>query len=186
MRTSKTAPLLVMVAAAVGFGIYGTLVESRFTWFYAPLTIGYAALVWWLDRRFRFSHGLLWALTAAAVGNLTGGVLILGGDQLYSITVFGPVAFDDIQHSAATGIVAVACWWLLGQWLGTARALRAVAAVLMAAGLGTVIEIAEFIGSSLWDTNVGGYGDSMVDLVSNLAGATLSGLLLAWRNPAPD
>jgi len=171
-----------MVGASVGFGIYGTLVESRFTWFYTPLTIAYATLVWWLDRRFGLSRGILWALTAAAIGNLCGGVLILGGEQLYMVTLIGPVAFDDLQHSAATGIVAVACWKLLGTWLPGVRTPRIVAAVLMAAGLGTIIEMAEFVGATLWETNVGGYPDSMIDLVSNLAGATIAGLLIGWRS----
>ncbi len=187
MRTSfhRTATALVMLGAAIGFGIYGTLVDSKFTWFYAPLTVGYAALVWWLDKRFGLSRGILWALTGAAIGNLCGGVLIIGGEQLYVVTLVGPVAFDDLQHSAATGIVAVACWKLLGAWLPTARAPRIVAAVLMAAGLGTIIEMAEFAGATLWETNVGGYPDSMIDLVSNLAGATIAGLIIG-RRTRPD
>lgn len=171
-----------MIGASVGFGIYGTLVESRFTWFYAPLTVAYAGLVWWLDRRFGLSRGILWALTAAAIGNLCGGVLIIGGEQLYTIKLLGPVAFDDLQHSAATGIVAVACWKLLGTWLPDVRAPRIVVAVLVAAGLGTIIEMAEFAGATLWEANVGGYPDSMIDLVSNLTGATIAGLLIGRKS----
>lgn len=179
--------LTVLLVAAAGFGVYGTLVDSRFTWFYVPLTVAYAGIVGWLHRRFRFNRLLLWALTVAALGNLAGGILILGGEQLYVMPLVGPVAYDDVQHGASTGMVAIACWWIIGEWFAGSRGPRIVTAVLMAAGLGTVIEMAEFVGASLWDTNVGGYADSMVDLISNLGGAIVAGLLLAWRaGPNPD
>lgn len=176
-------PMLVtLLSAAVGFGAYGTVVESRFTWFYAPLTVVYALVVGGLDRRFRFSRPLLWALTGAAIGNLLGGVLLVGGDQLYSVEIIGSVAFDDIQHAAAAGIVAVACWAMLKTRHGVGSAPRIVPAVLMAAGLGTIVEMVEFVGATLWETNVGGYPDSMIDLVSNLAGASIAGVLIRLRS----
>ncbi|NND84166.1 MAG: hypothetical protein HKN46_03360 [Acidimicrobiia bacterium] len=171
----------VLGGAAAAAAIYGPTVDSAFTWFYVPLSVVYAGLIEWLDRRLGLRERVRWSLTVAALGNLAAGVLVVGGDQFYVYPLFGPVWVDDVQHFTAAAIASWAAWDLL-------RALpersRAFVAVLTATGLGALIEVGEFIGWSLFDTNVGGYTDTMMDFVVNLAGATLAGVVSFVRSSA--
>lgn len=165
-----------LVLAAAAAAVYGPLVDSAFTWFYVPLTVAYALLLEWTDRRLHLRGRVRWGLTAAALGNLVAGVLVVGGDQFYVFPLAGPIWVDDVQHFSAAAITGWAAWDLLHALPGRSRA--AVAA-LVASGLGALIEIGEFIGASLFDTNVGGYTDTMMDFVVNLAGASLAASV-AW------
>ena len=169
----------VLVAAAVAAGIYGPLAESAFTWFYVPLTIVYAGLLELVDRRLNLREPVRWGLTAAALGNLAAGVLVVGGDQFYVYPLAGPVWVDDVQHFFAASMAAWAAWDLLG---ALPRRSRALVAVLVATGLGALIEIGEFIGWSLFETNVGGYTDTMMDFVVNLSGAVVAAVIAALRS----
>jgi hypothetical protein len=169
----------VLLGAATAAAVYGPLVDSAFTWFYVPLTAFYAGLLEWLDRRFGLRERVRWGLTLAALGNLAAGVLVVGGDQFYVYPLFGPVWVDDAQHFTAAAIAAWAAWDLLGALPARSRAL---VAVLTATGLGALIEVAEFIGASLFQTNVGGYTDTMMDFVVNLSGATLAGVMSYIRS----
>jgi len=54
--------------------------------------------------------------------------------------------------------------------------------VLMAAGAGAMVEMVEFSGTLVFPgTNVGDYGNNMLDLVANLAGAMVATALIWWR-----
>lgn len=169
----------VLVVAAVAAAVYGPMVDSAFTWFYVPLTVFYAGLLEWIDRRLHFRDSVRWGLTIAALGNLAAGVLVVGGDQFYVYPLFGPVWVDDVQHFTAAAIASWAMWSLLGSLPPRSRA---TVAVLAATGLGALIEVGEFIGASLFETNVGGYDDTMMDFVVNLSGATIAGVVSFVRS----
>ena len=169
----------VLVVASVAAAVYGPTVNSAFTWFYVPLTVFYAGLLEWIDRRVGFQDRVRWGLTVAALGNLAAGVLVVGGDQFYVYPLFGPVWVDDVQHFTAAAIACWAVWSLLGSLPPRSRA---TIAVLAATGLGALIEVGEFIGASLFQTNVGGYTDTMMDFVVNLGGATVAGVVSYLRS----
>lgn len=169
----------VLIGAAIAAAVYGPMVDSAFTWFYVPLTVLYAGLLEWIDRRLGLRARVRWGLTVAALGNLAAGVLVVGGDQFYVYPVLGPVWVDDVQHFTAAAIASWAMWSLLGSL--PARS-RATIAVLAATGLGALIEVGEFVGASLFETNVGGYTDTMMDFVVNLLGATLAGVVSYVRS----
>lgn len=168
-----------LIVAAAAAAAYGSAVGSAFTWFYVPLTLVYAVLLARLDRRLGLRPPIRWALTASALGNLAAGVLVVGGDQLYVYALLGPVWVDDVQHFTAAAVAAWAAWDLLDALAGRWRPL---VAVLVATGLGALIEVGEFIGWSLFNTNVGGYTDTMMDLVVNLAGATTAAAIVVLRS----
>ena len=181
---ARVRALAVLAAVLVVFAVYGTLADSPFTWFYVPITAVLAGLVALVDRSARFSPEVLAALVAIAAGNLAGGVLLVEGEPLYLLELVGPVRYDKLFHATSTGVAAWACWDALTTWAGTAWSAGglAAAAFLMACGTGALVEVVEFAGTSVFaNTNVGDYGDNMLDLVANAAGAAVVAVVL-WRS----
>jgi hypothetical protein len=79
----------------------------------------------------------------------------------------------------------------LRRWSGASRLSGglATATVLMAAGAGALVEMVEFSGTIVFPgTNVGDYGNNMLDLVANMAGAMIATALIWWwgRANAPS
>lgn len=168
-----TARLVItLIAFTTAFGIYGLAVDSPFVNYYIPITIVVAGIVALIHRAARFSSPVLWGLIVVAFGNLAGGVLLVGGQPLYVLNLVGDIRYDKPFHAFATGVAAWACFEALTRWSGRSGGAIAFSAVMMAAGLASLVEIVEYIGSLIFQTtNVGDYGNNMLDLVANLIGA---------------
>lgn len=171
----------VVLTAVAGFVVYGVVIDSRWIWVYAPISLLFAGLVTLFHRRIDFSKGLLLALAVVIVGNLAGGVLEVNGEILYLRQMVGGLQYDKFFHATATGVASWASWQLLGNW-GLQRG-RFLVALMMGAGGGAFIEIFEFVGTKLLDTNVGGYDNNMQDLIANSTGSLVA-LLVAHFAPA--
>lgn len=172
--------IALVLIAVLWFVGYGIGVESEWIWVYAPISLMFMGLVFAFNRKAEFSNGLLAALAVVIVGNLAGGVLEVRGDILYAFEVAGGVQYDKVFHAAATGVASWAIWELLGTW-GIGRG-RFLAALMMGAGGGAFIEMFEFFGTKLFDTNVGDYDNNMLDMIANFTGSLVALLLLAYRN----
>lgn len=155
------------------------------------------ALVFAMDRRVRFSRGVLWLLALWGLLHMAGGVLpappvleLAPGAEapgvLYSWRAH-PMApkYDQVVHFFGFFVATLAAWEALSAAVAGAAGgrVRATAGLLLAAGLigvglGAVNEVVEFAAHlSLPETNVGGYENTGWDLVSNALGA-LAGV--AW------
>ena len=169
----------------IGFTAYGLAVDSPFVWIYVPITILLAVAVFFIHHSVELSMTSLWALVAVAIGNLAGGIYLVEGQPLYVKRLLGDFRYDKPFHTVATAIAAWAAYEVIAKW-AVGRASRpaiAVASVLVAAGLGALVEIIEFVGSVVIENaNVGGYGDTMLDLVVNTAGATAAVILQDHRH----
>jgi len=173
--------LAVLSVAVVGFAVYGVLAGSTAVGFYVPITIVLIGVVALIHRSAGFSPGTLWALVSIAVGNLAGGVLLIGGDPLYEAVVVDPLRYDKIFHTYAAGVAAWAFHEALDRWAGRPGLYVALSAFLMASGAGALVEMVEYIGSLILENNsIGDYGNNMGDLVANTLGA-LAGASLAFR-----
>lgn len=171
--------------AIIGFTAYGLAVDSPFVWIYIPITIVLAVAVFFIHRSVQLSVLSLWWLVAVAVGNLAGGIYLIDGQPLYVKHLVGDIRYDKPFHTVATAIAAWAAYEVVAKW-AVGRASRpaiAVAAVLIAAGLGALVEIVEFVGSIVIENaNVGDYGDTMLDLVVNTAGAAVAVIIQDRRH----
>lgn len=174
-----------LAVAIVGFTAYGLAVDSPFVWIYVPITIVLAVAVFFMHRSVKLSMLSLWWLVAVAVGNLAGGIYLIDGQPLYVKRLVGEIRYDKPFHTVATAIAAWAAYEVVAKW-AVGRASRpaiAVAAVLIAAGLGALVEIVEFVGSVVIENaNVGDYGDTMLDLVVNTAGAAVAVMIQDRRH----
>jgi hypothetical protein len=181
-------PVGALAVAISGFVAYGLAVDSPFVWIYVPITIVLAVAVFFIHRSVELSMSSLWWLVAAAIGNLAGGIYLIDGQPLYVKRLVGDIRYDKPFHTVATAIGAWAAYEVVAKW-AVGRASRpaiAVAAVLVAAGLGALVEIVEFVGSIVIENaNVGGYGDTMLDLVVNTAGGAAAVIIQDHRRPGP-
>lgn len=171
-----TARLVVtFIVVTAGFGVYGLAVDSPFVSYYIPITIVVAGIVALIHRAAHFSPAVLWGLMIVAAGNLAGGVLLVGGQPLYVMKLVGDIRYDKPFHAFATGVAAWACLEALTRWSGRSGGAIAFSAVMMAAGVASLVEIVEYLGSLIFQTtNVGDYGNNMLDLVANLLGAIVA------------
>lgn len=192
MGVSRPAPLrpvlAVLAVVTAGFLVYGFAVGSPFVGFYVPVTALAAAALGLVHRSVRFPTPLGWSLAAVAVGNLAGGVLLVGGDPLYVHRFGGVVPYDLVYHAAASAVAGWAALVVLEAWQGAGRSrlTTGIIAVLVTTGGGAFVEIVEFTGTLLFPgTNVGDYRNNMLDLLANLGGAVLGTvLILTVRRPA--
>ncbi len=182
--------VLAATLASVGvMYVYGRAVDSPATTTYVLITLVLVAVLWLIHRSAVFPLPVLWGLAAVGVGNMLGGVLLISGDPLYLTQVLGPFRYDKLFHAGACAVAAWASWHAVGKWSGGAigPGPRRFVAILMAAGAGAIVEIVEFTGVNVFpETNVGDYGNNMLDLVANLTGATVAALLLGRRGVSPE
>ena len=182
--TSMRRAIETLGVAVIGFGIYGVAVDSPFVSYYIPITVVLAVVVGWIHRSARFADSTLMALTLAAIGNLAGGVLLIGEGTLYGAVVVGDIRYDKVFHALATGVAGWASYEAVKRW-GVVRTGAAIfVAIMMAAGAGAFVEIIEYIGSVIFEnTSVGDYGNNMLDLVANTAGSVVG---VVWASRVVD
>jgi len=184
--TGDRAVIATLLATLAGFIVYGLAVDSPFTWIYIIITVVLGVAVLLIHRAVRFPPRVLWGLTAAAAGNLAGGIWLVDGQPLYVYKVIGSMRFDKPFHFVATGIAAWAALEVLRPRLRPASTVGvAFVAVMMAAGAGALVEIVEYTGTLILENaNVGDYGNNMADLVANLLGAMTAVTLAHLLAPA--
>lgn len=174
--------LSVLGVTTAAFLVYGVVVDSPSVSYYVPITVVLVGVIWLIHRSAQFSLVTLWALAAAAIGNLAGGVLLIDGNPLYELAIVGPIKYDKIYHAVATGIGAWASYEAILRWANDRRAALLFVAVMMASGAGAFVEIVEYIGTLIREnTVVGGYSNNMQDLVANTLGAVV-GATIAFRS----
>lgn len=172
---------MVLAVAVIGFGIYGVAVDSPFVYYYVPITVALALVVGLIHRTAGFADSTLMALALAAVGNLAGGVLLVGNGTLYGAVVIGDIRYDKVFHALATGVAGWASYEAVKRWGIVRTGAASLVAVMMAAGAGAFVEIIEYIGSEIFEnTSVGDYGNNMLDLIANTTGS-LVGVAMATR-----
>jgi hypothetical protein len=155
---------------------YGLSVDSPLTTLYTGINIGLFVLFGVLHIWAKWPTHALWAVSLVGLGNMVGGVFLVGGEPLYIAEVIGPIRYDKIFHAAAAGAMVIIAWEAMKRWAGTGYAfgpMLFVMTFLVVMGGGAVVEIAELIGSSVSDVSVGDYWNNAYDLVANAFGAAV-------------
>jgi len=164
-----------------GLAIYGLSVDSPLTLQYTGINIGLFALFALLQVWARWPVPALWSVSLVGLGNMLGGVLLVKGDALYMAEVLGPLRYDKVFHALAGAAMVLIAWEAMRRWSGGIHHLggQLLLTFLVVMGGGAVVEIAELIGASLGDVNVGDYANNALDLVGNGSGA-LVGIAVVW------
>ncbi|MFQ5590293.1 MAG: DUF2238 domain-containing protein [Phycisphaerae bacterium] len=143
------------------------------------------------QRKVRFDRTILWGLTIWGLAHMIGGNIDVGDGVVYGV-ILVPIApgyhilrYDQVVHVFGFGVATLVCHHLLQPYLRPEivrwRTL-ALLIVLMGSGLGALNEIIEFLAVlTVPETGVGGYQNTMLDLVFNLIGGVLAVSWLTWR-----
>lgn len=161
--------------------IYGWRIESPLAGLYTAITVGLLVLFGILNRYVRWSRPTLWLASVVGLGNMLGGVILIGDQPLYMTEVIGPIAYDKVFHTFAAFGMAFIAWEAVLRWSGAGanRAGLLLLTWLVVMGGGAVVEIAELIGSQMSGVSVGDYLNNALDLVANGLGAACGVLVIA-------
>lgn len=195
MKRPVSRPLLIAVAATAvaGFGAFGAATDAGLTVSYVVTVVLLGAVVVRLDRTVGFSDLVAVALTAWAVAHLAGGLIEFDDSRvLYNAMLLPHLRYDNIVHFVGFGAGGIAAWEALSvALLAERRATPAPGAAgitvwLFGMGLGALNEVVEFaVALNVEESNIGGYLNTGRDLVANLLGAAVAGLIVARRSLSP-
>jgi hypothetical protein len=153
---------------------------------YTGVVIALAAWILLKQRTVQFDLVILWGLSLWGLLHMAGGNIRVGGGVLYSVHLV-PVylRYDQFVHAFGFGTATLVCYHLLCPYLRPTierRRMLMVLVVLMGCGVGALNEIVEFIAvKTVPETNVGGYDNTLWDLVFNLIGATIAAAWISRR-----
>ena len=179
--------LLINIATIIGFSYFYILNSNVEFISYAVLTAVVVALLFSTLHITKFSNYIVAGITAWVILHMAGGIvptpdgvlyayriveIFDGGGELYILKV------DQFVHFYLYAIVGLMFYHILRQRMHTHRALIAFVCIFAAAGFSILNEIAEFLAVVIiQDTGVGGYYNTILDLIFNLFGATFAVLI---------
>ena len=187
------AVLLFSLAYTLGFGGYYVLQGNfEFLWYVAILVFFLVLLVTTIHKT-HFTPAILWGLSLWGLLHMAGGSIPVGDTVLYGVQLLDFVndgemtilKYDQVVHAFGFGVASLVAHHLLApRWRADAsRTLLYVLAALVGMGLGTINEIVEFMAVlSFPETGVGGYINTSLDMVSNMIGAIIAMVYVAWRD----
>lgn len=160
---------------------------------YVAVILVVGALVLWKQASVRFAPAILWGLTIWGLMHMSGGIVPVSDGVLYGVQLIPLSArhhilrYDQLVHMFGFGLVTLIAYHLLQPYLRQGiehRATLYVLVVLMGSGFGALNEIIEFIAVlTMPQTGVGGYDNTLWDLVFNLFGGIIAVTWIAARRP---
>lgn len=151
---------------------------------YAGVTLVLLGFLHWTDNKFHHYASVLWMFDVWIILHILGGLLVVGGGVLYSymlISLIGEpyqiLKYDQVVHVYCYFVVALLVCRIVAQIVRPEISFGVLALIilLVACGIGVLNEVVEFIAVvSLPHTNVGGYENTLLDIVGNLLGALLA------------
>lgn len=155
---------------------------------YAIIVIVVAGWILYKQQTAQLSVELLWCLSIWGLLHMAGGNIAIDdtGHILYELQLIPVVLrYDQFVHAFGFGTATLVFHHILRPFLKPRPPSwwpLAILIVLMGSGVGAINEIIEFIAEkTLEDTHVGGYDNTMFDLVFNLIGGVLAVLLLSIK-----
>jgi len=158
---------------------------------YIGVILGLTLLVFFSNKKFKYSTGLLWALVIWSLLHLCGGGVRIGDGTLYQLMivplsdVYPVFRFDQLVHAYGFGVAAFVIYTLLKPFTKTkAKDSAAICIVIVmgAIGFGALNEIIEFSATVVMPkTGVGDYVNNALDQVFNFIGALIALFMIRFR-----
>lgn len=169
----------VLIVNVIYIAIFTAIAVQRANYefiLYAGVVIFVAALILANQHRVRFDPTVLWGLTAWGLMHMAGGNIRVGDGILYEVQLIPRVLrYDQWVHFFGFGTATLVCHHLVRPHLRNDCRFTvslAVLVALMGMGVGALNEIIEFIAVLVMpETGVGGYNNTLWDLVFNTLGA---------------
>lgn len=125
--------------------------------------------------------------------HLMGGNIYIEGVRLYDIYFIpGIIRYDNIVHTYGTFIGTLSLYSLLAMYIDPAIRRRypifAILLIMMAIGMGTIVELVEFLAVVLFGVadKVGDYFNNTLDLFFNTLGASLATVMIYFYLYPPN
>lgn len=185
-------PFLIAYLLTTALLAWSVIASNMEFLFYGITVLLLTVLLHYGDRRFSakgmsFEGWVLWGFDLWIVLHILGGLLQVGDGVLYSYILidivgepYSVLKYDQVVHAYCYFIAALLMWQVVASLnLPSERpssfGLMAAVTVLAASGVGGINEIIEFLATVfIPDTNVGGYENTAIDIISNLLGACLA------------
>ena len=154
------------------------------------LVIGVVTVI---HQKLHLASFILVNLSVMGFLHLLGGNYYIDAYRLYDIYfVPGLIRYDNIVHTYGTFISTLALYSLLAAYIDPAIRKRypifAILLILMAIGMGTIVELVEFVAVLLFGVadKVGDYFNNTLDLFFNTIGATLATVMVYFYLNPPN
>lgn len=134
----------------------------------------------------KFSTGIILGVTMWGLLHMLGGSVMTTDGVLYAYKIFPffdgggdfyILKMDQVVHAFLYGVIGLMFYHLLREIIGikTHTVLIAAIAIFAAAGFSIINEIVEFLAAvNLPETGVGGYENTVLDMIFNLTGAAIA------------
>jgi len=184
--------LLFTIAYVLIYTIYYLSIKNyEFLWYILVLVFFFCLIFFTLGRT-KFDYFILWGLSIWGLLHMSGGGLIINGDVLYNLQIFHffemgdtyILKFDQFVHMYGFFITALVAFHVLKGQIKTKPnwILIYIISALISMGLGAVNEMIEFIATiSITEVNVGGYYNTLLDIIFNTIGAFLAIFVMKFR-----
>jgi len=170
---------------------YFSIRNYEFLWYVATLVFFFVLIATTLKRS-KFNYVILWGLSIWGLLHMAGGGVVVNGEVLYRLHLIPIVGsgdlfvlkFDQFVHFFGFGVATLVVYHLLRPYLNERTNWKVVYPILIVAGrgLGVLNEIVEFTAViSLSETGVGGYGNTLLDLIFNTFGAAAAVIFIHFR-----
>lgn len=183
----RELPVIIVNTIYITFFTFVALGNANYEFvLYAGVVIVLFGWILHKQAAVQFDRTILWGLTAWGLMHMAGGNVRINGEILYGLQLIPVVLrYDEFVHAFGFGIGTLVCFHLLRPYLRTDTEKwwpLATLVVLMGLGLGALNELVEFVAVvTVPETNVGGYKNTLWDLVFDLIGAVLAVILLTYR-----
>lgn len=192
MTSTQKLLLAVNIVLVLGFGVYYIQAANYEFAAYAGTIAAIVGVLFSTVRYTKFPSYILAGITIWGALHMLGGSLMTPDGVLYAYRIypffdgggdFYILKMDQVIHAFLYAVVGLMFWHMLREVLHIRSHLVLVAAIAIfaSAGFGIINEIIEFWAAmNIPDNGVGGYENTVLDLIFNMAGATIavSGALL--------
>lgn len=184
--------LFFTVSYLVSFTVIAIIWGNFEFLYYTALMAFLIYLIIVLDKQLHLAFFILVNLSILGFLHLLGGNLYLSGIRLYDFYfIAGVIRYDNITHTYGTFIATIALYSLLSDFIAPQLKKRylvfALVLILMAIGMGTVVELVELFAVVVFGVaeKVGGYFNNALDLMFNTIGAILATVVIYFYQKRP-
>lgn len=186
-------PILISILCALAvFSAYFVTKKNYEFIIYVGVIVFFLIVFILTSEKVYYPNSVLWGLVVWAIMHMAGGSVHVNGTLLYKMMIIPlsesyPVfRYDQLVHIIGFGVATLTFFYLLRPLLiPNVKGWGVLSIILVAAGLGVGAfnEVIEFIVSSVVpESNVGGYLNTSLDLVSDLIGAVLALVVIRFTN----
>ncbi|MBD3252147.1 DUF2238 domain-containing protein [Candidatus Pacearchaeota archaeon] len=150
---------------------------------YIGVLIFFIALISFLHLKYRFTTGTLLGISIWGLMHMLGGLVYINGTRLYGVMLLPFLRYDQFVHFYCYIFVTLIAYQILRSYSKKDNLIVSILLIFIGMGIGSLNEIIEFIAVLILpETGVGGYYNTMWDIVANTLGAVFAVVYINIKN----